>query len=112
MEQLAIYLWSISDNIKYLLVIYGGAAIVVGSFAIIATEDFTRLFPKVIITMGLLSFVFAAFIPSKQDLAVILLYPAAKEGVSKIVQSETAQQLHEVGKLYLQKKIKELKTND
>lgn len=59
-----------------------------------------------------MTLIFAAFIPSKQDLAVILLYPAAKEGVQKVVQSETAQQLHEVGRLYLQKKIKELKTND
>lgn len=109
MEQLAIYLWSVADNIKYLLVAYGAAALVVGFFYIIATEDFTRLFPKVIITMGLLSFVLAAFIPNKRDLAVILLYPAAKEGVQKVAKSETVKQIQEVGSLYLQQKIKELK---
>ena len=112
MEQLAIYLWSISDNIKYLLVLSGAAAILISVATLMCTEDFKQLLPKVVIAVGLFFFVLAALIPDKRDLAVILLYPAAKEGVQKVVQSETAQQLHEVSRLYLQKKIKELKIND
>lgn len=112
MEQLAIYLWSISDNIKNLFVFYGVVAIAIGTGVMIVREDCTQLWAKVLLTTGLFFFILAACIPTKQDLAVILLYPVAKEGVQNAIQSETAQQLHEVGKLYLQKKIKELKTND
>lgn len=115
MEQLAIYLWSISENLQTLLRAIGGFGVSIGALwmlcLLVEKEEYSKT-ATIVFTVGIISLILAAFIPNKQDLAVILLYPAAKEGISKCVQSETAQQLHEVGKLYLQKKIKELKTND
>lgn len=115
MEQFAIYLWSISENLQILLASIGGFGVVIGAMLalglLIDQEEYPKI-PATVITVGVISLILAALIPDKRDLAVILLYPAAKEGVQKVVQSETAQQLHEVGRLYLPKKIKELKTND
>lgn len=108
MEQFAIYLWSISDNIRNLL-FFVATIDLVGVFFTAITEDCKpRLFKALIVT-GVFLLMLAVLIPSKRDLAILLLYPTAKEGVQKVAQSETAEQIQEIGSLYLQQKIKELK---
>lgn len=113
MEQFAIYLWSIVENIQCLLCIAGivmmlGGPLITISMAATMDEDFpAKGMAKCIIT-GIILLFLTSLIPSKQDLALIFAYPYLKSGVQNIAQSETVSKLQTVSSKYLDKIIAEL----
>lgn len=118
-EQWAIYWWSILENVQSFLCIMGTITIVVGPFigALLYSESNTEKAGRITIVsgvvIGLLSFVLAVFIPSKQDLALIFAYPYMKAGVEQAAQSETVKKLTTISTKYLDKVIADLeKAND
>lgn len=116
MEQLLIYLWSVSENISsclYLIAIICVVLIGLIYIAIVLDDDTTlsdvkhtlhRL--KIIIFISVL---LGVLIPSKQDLALIFLYPAIQQEAINVVQSDTTKKILEVLNGYLDKQLKELK---
>lgn len=116
-EQLAIYLWSISTHIVGLLCVVG--IILSGIFFVmglgLALEDIKGKKAKQVLALliigALLCFGISSLVPSKEDLALIFLYPKVKQGTIEVVQSAPAQKMVEVLNLYLDKQIKELKND-
>lgn len=111
-EQLAIYLWSITENVKFTLFIMFISEILFGLFVIIAgfisDENLNDKIGVGLIIVGILCGIILPFIPPKQDLALILLYPKVKQGTIEMVQSDTAKKMKTVLDSYLDKQIKEL----
>lgn len=117
-EQWAIYWWSISEGIQTFLIITGIVLVIMGPFVggMLCTDSDTAKAGGVTIVSGLvigmLSFILAIFIPSKQDLALIFAYPYMKAGVEQAAQSETVKKLTTISTKYLDKVIADLeKTN-
>ena len=113
MEQFAIYLWSIVENIQGLLTVLGILLLIAMPIFLIAIaetcdEDFPK--QKIIrsITASCIVFFLATLIPSKQDLALIFAYPYLKAGVQNVAQSETVSKLRTVASKYLDKIIADL----
>lgn len=118
-EQWAIYWWSISEGIQTFLIITGIMLVIMGPFigGMLCTEENTAKAGGATIisglVIGMLSFIIAIFIPSKQDLALIFAYPYMKAGVEQAAQSETVKKLTTISTKYLDKVIADLeKTND
>lgn len=119
MEQIAIYLWSISEGIKTFLNVTGVLLLVGSPFTLtFADTDYYKydiknvmpLFKKTLIT-GLLLLMFSLLIPVKKDLALIFLYPHIKNGTETVVKSETMNKMKQLTNLYLDEQIKNLKDN-
>lgn len=118
-EQWAIYWWSISEGIQTFLIITGIILVIMGPFvgALLCSDSDTAKVGGVTIVsslvIGMLSFVLAVFIPSKQDIALIFAYPYMKAGVEQAAQSETVKKLTTISTKYLDKVIADLeKAND
>lgn len=113
-EQLAIYLWSISENIKYFLLIGGGFCLILGPIIAgmcstdINLEDYAGSILKDGIIVGVLSIFLGLFIPIKQDLALIFVYPYLKSGAEQAIQSETVKKITTISSKYLDKVIADL----
>lgn len=113
-EQWAIYWWSISEGIQTFLIITGIMLVIMGPFigCMLCTDDNTAKTGGATIVSGLvigmLSFILAIFIPSKQDLALIFAYPYMKAGVEQAAQSETVKKLTTISTKYLDKVIADL----
>lgn len=130
-EQLAIYLWSISENIKFSIITAGFVALVLGNIISLTKADVDKselsytdkkyetkvekiqkeLIRNVITctTTGALLLLTAGIIPSKQDLALIFAYPYLKSGAEQVIQSETMNKLVTISNKYLDEVIKERK---
>lgn len=113
MEQFAIYLWSISENVQTLLVAMGLMTAFTGPMlacAVAATnsEDFPKKDALRCITIGAITIGLSVFIPAKQDLALIFAYPYLKAGVQNVAQSETISKLQTAASKYLDKIIADL----
>ena len=115
MEQFLIYLWSISEGVRFILFMIGLAAIVIISFVMICfimdeyvKWDEIKSYVFKGTTIALTSFILCVAIPSKQDLALIFLYPSIKQGTLNVVQSDTTKKMVEVLNGYLDKQLKEL----
>ena len=111
-ERLAIYLWSISSDIKDLFLVSG---VITSVFGIIFTIPVILLSLKetkkcllllLIPLIGLFSLIVGSLIPNKQDLALIMTYPVIKQGIKNI--SPQLDKVQKVADLYLEKQIKEL----
>lgn len=120
-EQLAIYLWSISEGLCGYLVglsllgcIGGGITAFIGfttSGCRGVSEDMTKniyRYGKNAFIVGLLIGGMTILIPSKQDLALIFTYPTLKSGVTTAINSKQMQKLNKASILYLDKVIKDL----
>lgn len=112
-EQLAIYLWSISENLSYGLVGIGIAVIILGIVlfpAIAMMEDGDFPSGKVISSaiVGFIMFALSGLVPSKQDLALIFAYPYLKSGAEQVIQSETMKKIATISSKYLDKVIADL----
>lgn len=119
MEQIVIFLWSISEGIKTSLNVIGVILFVGSPFTLtLANTDYYEcdvknvipLFKKILIT-GLLLLTFSRLIPDKKDLALISLYPHIKNGTETVVKSETMNKMKQLTTLYLDEQIKNLKEN-
>lgn len=118
MEQFLIYLWSISNQISRFLFFVGGASVITVIVMLIeqlpyAVEDSEiDQIKRIILTsgiIGVIAFISCSLIPSKQDLALIFLYPKIKQGTINAVQSDTTKKMVEVLNGYLDKQLKDLK---
>lgn len=118
-EQIEIYLWSISENVRTLIGMIGIILLMGSPFTLaLADTDYYKhdvknvipLFKKVLIS-GLLLLMFSLLIPIKKDLALIFLYPHIKNGTETVVKSETMNKMKQLTNLYLDKQIKDLKEN-
>lgn len=115
MEQFLIYLWSISGGISLLLFIIALLSFLAVFFLLLTfafDDDFEwdKVKPYVY-RSGVMTIIFAVLctaIPSKQDLALIFLYPSIKQGTLNVVQSDTTKKMIEVLNGYLDKQLKEL----
>ena len=112
-EQLAIYLWSISENLSYGLVGIGIAVIILGIVlfpAIAMMEDGDFPFGKVIAScvVGVILMSLSGLIPTKQDIALIFAYPYLKSGAEQAIQSETMKKITTISSKYLDKVIADL----
>lgn len=120
MEQIAIYLWSISENIKISVCIAGCFLLMGSPFLFMFAElgvldwksakDALPLFKKILIT-GSVLIILSLLIPAKKDLALIFLYPHIKNGTETVVKSETMNKMKQLTNLYLDEQIKNLKDN-
>lgn len=116
-EQIAIYLWSISESIKTCFGMVGWLLCMCSflTFAFVDTDffdnDFKNVIPvfKKILITGVTLSIFALLIPSKKDLALIFLYPHIKNGTETVVKSETMNKMRKLTNLYLDEQIKNLK---
>lgn len=115
MEQFLIYLWSISEGISFLLFLVTLFSSFVAIFLLLAIAIDNYQWDEVksyVYGSGVMAIIFAvlcAAIPSKQDLALIFLYPSIKQGTINVVQSDTTKKMVEVLNGYLDKQLKELK---
>lgn len=116
MEQFLIYLWSISEGISFLLFLVTLFSSFVAIFLLLAVAiDSYFEWDEVksyVYGSGVMAIIFAILctaIPSKQDLALIFLYPSIKQGTINVVQSDTTKKMVEVLNGYLDKQLKELK---
>lgn len=115
MEQIAIYLWSISEGIKNGAFICGIPLLLFTMFPFVEYDsdanEFKRLKPllKKTFAVSLILLIFALLIPSKKDLALILTYPYIKNGTETVVKSETMNKMKQLTNLYLDEQIKNLK---
>lgn len=112
-EQLAIYLWSISENLSCGLVGIGIAVIIFGivfSPAIAMMEDGDFPFGKVVAScvVGTILLSLSGLIPRKQDIALIFAYPYLKAGAEQAVQSEAVKKITTISNKYLDKVIMDL----
>ena len=115
MEQFLIYLWSISEGISFLFLIIASLSffVVIWLLLTIAFDgdlewDDAKSY---IYRSGIMAIIFAVLciaIPSKQDLALIFLYPSIKQGTLNVVQSDTTKKMVEVLNGYLDKQLEEL----
>lgn len=117
MEQFLIYLWSISNQISAVLFFVGAASIITVIITLVtqlpcAVDDSEMdQIKRIILTpgiIGVIAFTLCSLIPSKQDLALIFLYPKIKQGTINAVQSDTTKKMVEVLNGYLDKQLKEL----
>lgn len=116
MEQILIYLWSISDGISFLLFIIALLSFFVALFLLLSFAFSENIewddVKSYVYRGGIMAIIFAVLciaIPSKQDLALIFLYPSIKQGTLNVVQSDTTKKMVEVLNGYLDKQLKELK---
>ena len=112
-EQLAIYLWSISENLSCGLVGIGIAVIILGIVlfpAIAMMEDGDFPFGKVVAScvVGAIFMSLSGLIPRKQDIALIFAYPYLKAGAEQAVQSEAVKKITTISNKYLDKVIMDL----
>jgi hypothetical protein len=110
-EQFIIYLWSILENLVSLLVVIGVAFAIVIPLAIFLYTEERGQKPRTVniitsIIIGSLLLICTNFIPSKQDLALIIAYPYLKNGVMKLEKSDTTTKLLQVSNKYLDSLIK------
>lgn len=116
MEQFLIYLWSITENFSEYLFNIGMVTIFAGSLicvliSICEEKEYppVRNILKCIIT-GLILVFLNTLIPSKQDLALIFLYPHIKSGAEIVVKSETSKKMLDLVNIYLDTQLNELKS--
>ena len=112
-EQLAIYLWSISENLSCGLVGIGIAVIILGIVlfpAISMMEDGDFPSGKVVAScvVGAILMSLSGLIPRKQDIALIFAYPYLKAGAEQAVQSEAVKKITTISNKYLDKVIMDL----
>ena len=123
-EQLAIYLWSISDNVRGWCTFFTGVSTLIFIVATLITcsfhdgyhtsdelKEFWSGLKNVSIFTGkmlIISGAISLMLPSKQDLALIFAYPYIKSGVTQVVASPQAKKLNDIGSLYLDKVAKDL----
>lgn len=126
MEQFAIYLWSIVDQVKFVFAPIVGMGLFAGIFTMfvattfklndvsktdIGAEKYFSIGKKISISFCIL-LVLGSLIPSKQDIALIFAYPYIKSGVQNVTQSKQMQKLNQVSILYLDKVIKDLQKTE
>lgn len=116
MEQFLIYLWSISEGIRFLLFVVAllSSSVIIylllaGAFNGTFEWDEVKSYVYKGATLIAVFSILCAAIPSKQDLALIFLYPSIKQGTLNVVQSDTTKKMVEVLNGYLDKQLKELK---
>ena len=112
-EQLAIYLWSISENLSCGLVGIGIAVIIFGIVffsAIAMMEEGDFPLGKVVAScvVGTILMSLSGLIPRKQDIALIFAYPYLKAGAEQAVQSEAVKKITTISNKYLDKVIMDL----
>ena len=123
MEQFYIYLWSISENVKWIFdsIVFLSFIGIICSPLVCAMfsdlddspADILKKSKRSVITfiiVGSISFLIGNLIPSKQDLALIWTYPYIKQGTEKVINSATSKKLLDVTNAYLDKQLKDLKT--
>ena len=103
MEQFLIYLWNISEGIRFLLffvallsssvIIY---LLLVSAFNSDFEWDKAKSYVYKGATLIAVFLILCTAIPSKQDLALIFLYPSTKQGTLNVVQSDTTKKMVEV----------------
>lgn len=110
-EQWAIYWWSVIENIQFFCVMVGVCTLFIGSFISSLAESVKGV--AISITVGILFLLLVVFIPAKNDLALIFVYPYLKGGVEQAIQSDTMKKLTTISTKYLDKVIADLeKAND
>ncbi len=117
-EQIAIYLWSISESIQISLSMAGTFLLILSPFLFMfadlglldlnSAKDAFPLVKKTVIASSVL-IILALLIPSKKDLALIFLYPHIKNGTETVIKSETMNKMRKLTNLYLDEQIKNLK---
>lgn len=119
MEQFLIYLWSISEGISFLLFIIAllSSFVVIYLLLVVAFDgaiewDEVKSYMYKSVAIAITFAILCAAIPSKQDLALIFLYPSIKQGTINVVQSDTTKKMVEVLNGYLDKQLKELKNGE
>jgi hypothetical protein len=123
MEQFYIYLWAISENVKwmfYSIAFLSFVGIIFSPLICAMFSDFDdspadaikKAKPAAITfaVIGIFCFFIGNLIPLKQDLALIWAYPYIKQGTEKAINSATSKKLLDVTNAYLDKQLKDLKT--
>lgn len=112
-EQFLIYLWSISENIRNLL-IGGGVTLLFSAFIVFLSEqaeddkDFWVDILRKLCVSGVICIFLAILVPNKNDLALVFTYPYIKQGAEKVVQSGSVKKLCVISTKYLDHIIKDL----
>jgi hypothetical protein len=109
-DTMLIYLWSISGGIRLALTIIGLVFGFIGTIMALEADDNCESKAKYLFwfipLLGLMMFILTIFIPNKQDLALLLLYPRIKQ---EVINTNLIPKTTEASELYLDKVIKELK---
>lgn len=113
------YIWSIYENVEPLVSIV--KVVVFSYFAFLsmafifknvnvddAGDAYLRL--KKFMIPAIILGILLILIPSKRNLAVMLIYPSAKTAITKTINSKTANKFQEI--LYLDKQLKSLEEGD
>lgn len=119
MEQFYIYLWSISENVTMFLLLIGIFLLITSPFLFLflselgdmTYKEVIPIFTKTIIS-GLIILIFSILIPSKQDIALLFMYPYIKQGTETVIKSETLNKMKQITNLYLDEQIKNLKDKE
>lgn len=121
MEQFLIYLWILLTNTKETISIFIniliGLTLFVLLFRAIAficafTEEEKKTIIKtsnIVLIITFISIIINILIPTKEQIALIFLYPTIKNTTIKTIQSKEFQKINNILNLYLDKQIKELK---
>lgn len=108
-EQLAVYLWSISENVQFTMIMLGLITLIAGiTYTAMTYDGESKLglaLSIMLLIFGLVNLTGAGLIPDKNDLAIITAVPYAKQAI----QSKQMSQINEASTLYLDKLIKDLK---
>lgn len=135
MEQSAIYLWSIIDNISntFSAIMFISSSIILILFLIgsicqdnsnrkwlsedekkcyISCRDNAIKYIKFVTIFLIIATIGRTLIPCKQDLALIFAYPYIKRGAINIVQLEPAKKIMKAGNLYLDSIINSLEKGE
>lgn len=115
MEQFCIYLWAISENIRNFMLIVGLIPLIIAPFLFpllyeCTDMDFEKIVPIFIKTLvsGIVLVLLAMLIPSKQDLALMFMFPYVKQGTETVIKSETMNKMKQMTNLYLDEQIRNL----
>lgn len=113
------YIWSIYENVEPLVSIV--RVIIFSYFAFLSIAfifknvnidandaDDTYLRLKKFMIPAIILGILLILIPSKRNLAVMLIYPSAKAAITKTINSKTANKFQEILYLYLDKQLKSL----
>ena len=116
MEQFYIYLWSISENVAISLGNISISLLIITPFLFPLLYEFSDMTSKEVLPVvkrtaisGLILLFIAILIPSKQDLALLFMYPYIKQGTETVIKSETLNKMKTMTNLYLDEQIKNLK---
>lgn len=127
-EQLLIYLWALLPNIKEATNVILLMTWVFSPFIIVLaimlninadkrsipeqkTKKILNKINKITLTTAITSTIIYVAIPSKEELALIFLYPTIKNTTINTIQSEKLKKLNTILDTYLDKQIKQLQKN-